>query len=172
VIVATTSRLALRRWEAGDMALIAPLYADPETMRFFGDGSTFSAADLQAGFAALAADYATYGYGNYAVIERATAQLVGHCGVRYKPDRRRHEADVLIGRAWWRRGYGFEATQAVFARAFRHDRIPAIFGIAHRDNRASIVLMTKLGMVHRETIVAHGMPSVVYQVTREEFGAG
>lgn len=170
-LVATTPHLLLRHWTPSDVGATEHIYADPETMSYFGDGSVFTPEKLAASFPDVIAEYARVGYGNYAVIERAGGTIIGHCGVRYHAGRDRNEADWLIDRNFWRRGYGTEAAAAVFQRSFTIDRVPAICGISHRDNSASIALMKRLGMRFRETLRAHERPSVLYEVAAKDFPA-
>ena len=168
-LVATTPHLELRHWTPADIHAIEHIYGDPETMSYFGDGSVFTPEELAASFPDVIAEYARCGYGNYAVIEKAGGTIIGHCGVRYHAGRDRNEADWLIHRSFWRRGYGTEAAAAVFHRSFTIDRVPAIFGVSHRDNGASIALMKRLGMKFRESLRANDRPSVLYEVTSKDF---
>jgi ribosomal-protein-alanine N-acetyltransferase len=165
VIVARTPRLLLRRWEMTDRGTVDHIYGDSETMRWFGDGSTFTPDEVTASLEALIAEYERFGFGNYAVVEPATRRIIGHAGVRTHNPRERFEADWVIDRAFWRRGYGTEAAAAVIARAFDVDGAAEIWAIAHRENRASIGLMEKLGMTYRHDLIAHGRPSIAYSAT-------
>lgn len=169
IVVAMTPRLILRHWELNDAGATDHIYGDAITMRYFGDGSTFSPAELAASFPPLIHDYTTFGYGNYAVVERATNTILGHCGARYIRETRRVEADWAIDRQFWRRGYAIEAARAVFARSFSVDGVTRIVGIAHRDNSASIAVMRRLGMHFSGEVTAHGVPSVLYAIDREAF---
>jgi ribosomal-protein-alanine N-acetyltransferase len=170
-LVATTPHLLLRHWTPSDIPATEYIYGDPETMSYFGDGSTFSPEELAASFPDVIAEYARVGYGNYAVIERAGGTIIGHCGVRYHAGRNCNEADWLIHRSFWRRGYGTEAAAAVFQRSFTVDHVPTIFGISHRDNGASIALMKRLGMKFRESLRANERPSVLYELAAKDFRA-
>ena len=169
-VVATTPRLLLRHWKPADVGATDHIYGDPETMRYFGEGRTYTPQELAESLPRLIEDYATAGYGNYAVIERATDTVLGHCGARYSRDNDRVEADLAIDRRSWGKGYATEAAQAVFARSFSIDGVVRIVGIAHRDNAASIAIMRRLGMQSVEELLAHGMPSVLYAVERGAFG--
>jgi ribosomal-protein-alanine N-acetyltransferase len=169
MIVAITPRLLLRHWQLTDAGAASHIYGDAIAMRYFGDGSTFSPAELAASFPPLIADYTTFGYGNYAVVERTTNRILGHCGARYIRRHARVEADWAIDRQFWKRGYAIEAAQAAFARSFFVDGVPRIVGIAHRDNAASIAVMRRLGMQFAEDVTAHGFPSVLYAIEREAF---
>ncbi len=165
LIVAETPRLILRRWVMDDIPAVAHIYSDDETMRFYGGAGAFTLESLTASFEDVISEYG-FGYGNHAVIERASGSIIGHCGVRWSEKRDRPEIDVCLDRSVWRRGYALEAMNAVIARAFEAKRVTEIFGIAHRDNVASIALMRRLGMTLIEDISAGGAPSVVYRLDR------
>jgi RimJ/RimL family protein N-acetyltransferase len=117
--VAATPRLLLRRWEAGDAAITDGIYDDVETMRWFGDGRTFTREQVAKAIAGIIADYATHGYGNYAVVERESAAVIGHCGAHHVAGRDWVELDFALGKRWWGRGYATEAVAAVFLRCIR-----------------------------------------------------
>jgi ribosomal-protein-alanine N-acetyltransferase len=97
-VVAITPRLLLRHWNIADVGSTDHIYGDAETMRYFGNGRIFTPAELAASFPRLIEDYTTMGYGNYAVVERATNKILGHCGARYIRERDRVEADWALGR--------------------------------------------------------------------------
>jgi RimJ/RimL family protein N-acetyltransferase len=139
-------------------------------MHLFASGQTYSPEELAASFAGVLKEYADTGLGNYAVIERATATIVGHCGVHVSAESGVHaELDWLISRDRWNRGYATEAGEAVLSSAFALHGFHTIGGVAHRDNAASIAVMRKLKMLPAAEIVRHGMPSVLYSVTAETF---
>ena len=148
-----------------DVDNVVHIYSDPETMRFYGGAERFTLDSLVESFANVTSEYG-FGYGNYAVIERETGSVVGHCGVRWSEKRDRPEIDVCLHRSVWRRGYALEAARAVIAKAFEMDRVTEIFGIADCENIASIGLMRRLGMTWVEEIDAGGVPSVVYRLAR------
>jgi len=165
LIVAETPRLILRRWVMGDIPAVAHIYSDDETMRFYGGAGAFTLDSLAASFEDVISEYG-FGYGNYAVIERVSGSIIGHCGVRWAEKRERPEIDVCLKRSVWRRGYALEVMNAVIAMAFEANRVTEIFAITHRDNVASIALMRRLGMTLVEDIDAGGVPSVVYRLDR------
>jgi RimJ/RimL family protein N-acetyltransferase len=48
-VIVETERLLLRKPRAEDAADLAVAYADPETVRFIGDGSTATPAEVERG---------------------------------------------------------------------------------------------------------------------------
>jgi ribosomal-protein-alanine N-acetyltransferase len=160
-----TPRLLLRRWALSDVVEMCDIYADSETMRWFGAGTTFSQAEIADSLVKVIAEYADSGLGNFAIIEKQTGKIIGHCGLHRgcEPDIE-IEIDCLISRERWGLGYGTEAAIAVIKQAFLHERIAVIGAVAHRENRASIALMERLGMSFVGRRVRFGFSSVFYQV--------
>jgi RimJ/RimL family protein N-acetyltransferase len=158
-----TVRLTLRHWTLDDAPVICAIYGDHETMRLFGAGTTFSPAEVAASLGTVITEYAEPGFGNYAVIEKSTGSILGHCGVhRVSKPPIEFEADWLIRRDRWGRGYATEAAAAVFQRVFLHGRVASIHGVARSDNAASIAVMRKLGMQYFGSELRFGFDSVIY----------
>ncbi len=164
-----TERLILRQWTLEDVPSIVSIYGDSETMRLFGRGITFSPQELVESLKQVISEYVDAGLGNQAVVEKGSLAVVGHCGVHRGSGTADAEADWLIARDRWGRGYATEAAAAVMRRAFDAQNLPAISGVARRENVASIAVMRKLGMSLVSECERHGFPSVVHRVTREDF---
>lgn len=164
-----TQRLILRHWTLEDVPSIVRIYGDPQTMRLFGRGVTFSPQQLTESLERVVAEYVDAGLGNHAAVEKGSLTIVGHCGVHRGSDTEGAEADWLIARNRWGRGYATEAAVTVVKRAFDAQNLPAISGVARRENLASIAVMRKVGMSFAGQCERQGFPSVVYRLTREDF---
>lgn len=168
--VVETERLILRRWTLQDAPAVNHIYGDPETVRLFANGQTFTPQELAASFLWVVKEYADTGLGNYAVIERSTGAFIGHCGLHISNEAGIDtEADWLIRRDRWNRGYATEAAYAVITSAFALHGFRRIGGVAHRDNAASLAVMRKLRMTPVAELMRYEMPSVLYAVTAETF---
>ncbi|MGB6740841.1 MAG: GNAT family N-acetyltransferase [Candidatus Cybelea sp.] len=165
-----TSRLLLRRWTPQDVGEMSEIYADPKTMRWFGFGTVFSQAQVADSLVSVIAEYADSGFGNYAIIERQTTKIIGHCGLhrKYEPDIE-VEIDCLVARGQWGFGYGTEASDAVIRQAFLADDVSVISGVAHRENKPAIALMERLGMSYVSKRKRFGIISVLYQIGAASF---
>lgn len=165
-----TQRLTLRRWTHEDAPAVDDIYGDAETMRLFADGRTYSPKELAASFVGVLKEYADTGVGNYAVVERSSGHIIGHCGIHLsKEPNVEAEADWLIARDRWNRGYATEAASAVISAAFELHRFGNVGGVAHRDNAASIAVMRKLEMTPVAELMRFNVPSVLYAVSRDVF---
>ena len=75
-----TDRLHIRPFIESDVGEFALIVADPEVMRYIGDGRTYSyeeAKDFVSGDIAKQADL---GYSRYAVVLKESEELIGLCG--------------------------------------------------------------------------------------------
>jgi [ribosomal protein S5]-alanine N-acetyltransferase len=165
-----TERLILRHWSIEDVPWVAGIYGDPETMKWFGSGVTFSPEQLTESLKHVIEEYAYAGLGNHAVVEKESLAVIGHCGVHRGSDGKEGEADWLIARDRWSRGYATEAAVAVISQAFREANLPGICAVARRENLASIEVMRKLRMSFAGECDRDGSACVIYRVAREDFG--
>jgi RimJ/RimL family protein N-acetyltransferase len=174
-----TARLRLRQWSEADLDALAEMDADPDVMRYIGDGSTGTREQTAAALGRVRAAWDEHGYGLFAAEETATGELVGWVGLAVPAFLPEVMPAVEIGwrlrRRSWGRGYATEAAREVLAFAFGEaeddPRLERVVSICHVDNHASLRVMTKLGMTYDRTtrVPAHGQPVRVMALTREEY---
>lgn len=151
-IVLTTERLVLRRIREDDLDPHMALLNTPAVMRHLGGAQP--RAVIAAKHAASRASFAAEGFGFMIMEERASGEMVGHCGLRrvahpLAPDPRDHEIGWVVREDRWRRGYAHEAMCAVLDWGFAVHGAPHIIAITVQDNVASWRLMERLGMARR-----------------------
>lgn len=180
-----TERLRLRQWSEADLDALAEMDADPDVMRYIGDGSTGTRERTAAALGRVRAAWDERGHGLFAAEETATGELVGWVGLAVPAFLPEVMPAVEIGwrlrRRSWGRGYATEAAREVLAFAFGEaeseseaeadNRLERVVSICHVDNHASLRVMTKLGMRYDRTtrVPAHGQPVRVMALTREEY---
>ena len=76
MITLETERLRLRMFRTADFEAYAAICADPDVMRYLGDGKPLSKADAWRQIAMILGHWSLRGYGLWAVEERATGALV------------------------------------------------------------------------------------------------
>ncbi|MDP9344788.1 MAG: GNAT family N-acetyltransferase, partial [Actinomycetota bacterium] len=77
-----TERLLLRRFGPADADAFAALNADPEVMRFIGDGTPLSRAQSDELLARIAGHWRTHAFGLWCLAERAAPQrCLGFAGL-------------------------------------------------------------------------------------------
>jgi [ribosomal protein S5]-alanine N-acetyltransferase len=166
-----TERLELRPFHETDIDAIAQLLTDREATRFIGDVKTPQVAAESV--RAMRDAHANRGWGTLAVVLRSNRDCVGYCGVRPLPHTAEVEVAFALLRLYWNRGYATEAATASIDAAFNCLGIGSIVATVYPDNKASIRVLTKLGMRHDSEVFGHWPmhTALLYRVDREEWGS-
>jgi RimJ/RimL family protein N-acetyltransferase len=158
-----TARLRLRGWREEDVADYRLIIGDPEVMRYLGAGVRYrlkraaasvlgllSDVEARRGVARLIEHWRVWGYGEWAVEEKASGALIGQVGLVHHGDWRADQAKVDIGwmlaRRAWGRGLATEAARASLAYAFEELGMQRIVSIARPPNRRSERVMKRIGL--------------------------
>jgi RimJ/RimL family protein N-acetyltransferase len=157
VAVITTSRLLLRRWHEDDVAAMAAFNAQPEVMRWIGDGSVRTVQQTKASIEAWEQHWQRDGFGLFALELRATGELAGFTGLsipEFLPEvMPAVEIGWRLGQRFWGQGLATEAAQAALRFGLIDCGLERIVSIAQAGNDASERVMAKLGMhLERETV--------------------
>lgn len=154
-IVAETERLVLRTIEEGDAALQHRLLNTPAVMARLGGVKELH--EIEAKHAKGMALYAQEGFSFLFMIEKATGEMVGHCGIKrvdnpLAKNQGDHEVGWVVREDRWRRGYAEEAMHAVLDWAFDRVGAPHVVALTSEANVGSWKLMEKLGMIRRRDL--------------------
>ncbi|MBL8698561.1 MAG: GNAT family N-acetyltransferase [Alphaproteobacteria bacterium] len=159
VPVLETARLRLRRFEGDDYAAVCEMHADPETMRFHGDGGPRDPALSWAQMAMWTGAHALKQGGWFAVLRREDGTFVGRVGVNMQPAWPEPELAYTFARPHWGQGYAPEAAAAVRDWAWRTQAPATLVSLIKPDNKASIRVAEKLGARNTGTIEFEGKPN-------------
>src|SRR3712207_4719023 len=108
---------------------------------------------------------AVAGYSFWAVVERATGEVIGDAGLYpVDGDRAALELGYTLGRAWWGRGYASEAAAACVRHAFDEEGVTELVALALHENPASLQVLGKLGFEEAGTGSDHGREHVVLRL--------
>ena len=178
-IIAETDRLILRTIEEGDAARQDRLLNTPAVMARLGGGKELH--EIEAKHAKAMAMYAREGFSFLFMVEKASGEMVGHCGIKrvdnpLAPNVGDHEIGWLVREDRWRRGYAEEAMRAILDWAFTRIQAPHVVALTSEANAGSWKLMQKLGMVRREDLdfadpafPAEDNPTIQYSLTQEQW---
>lgn len=163
----TTPRLQLRRWRDDDIPAMAEINADPEVMRWIGDGTTSDEQATAAATARCERHWDEHGFGLFAVEIRATRELAGFTGLNtpnsWPEILPAVEIGWRLGRQHWGRGIATEAARAALNFGFTDRGLDRVLSICRTGNDASENIMRKLGMhLDRDTTAPTGYPVRVY----------
>lgn len=148
MLILETPRLSLRHLEPEDLGALFALYRDPETRRYFPDG-TRTLAETQEEL-----DWFRKGHprhpelGLWATIEKSSGAFLGRCGLLPWEIDAKHEVELafLIDKRRWREGFATEAAQAISEYARTVLRIPRLICLILPGNAASAGVARKVGM--------------------------
>lgn len=176
--VLATPRLILRQIGADDLDAHMELLNTPAVMRWLG--GVQPRAVIAAKHLAAREGFAAEGFGFMMMAERATGEVVGHCGLRriahpLAPNQRDHEIGWLVREDRWRLGYAQEAMRAVLQWGFDVIGAPHIVALTCQPNVGSWRLMEKLGMTRRADLdfrdPADPEPIIQYAITAKQWEA-
>ncbi|MCJ9751957.1 GNAT family N-acetyltransferase [Neorhizobium sp. BETTINA12A] len=111
--VLETERLILREIGKSDLPILFRIFGDAESMRFYPRAKSLE--ETEAWFEKLAfRSYEAHGFGLWGIVEKATGELIGDCGVTLQPTPQGLEPEIgyHLRREWLGRGYAVEAAAA------------------------------------------------------------
>ena len=149
-------RLDLRPFTADDAAAAHRVYGDPEVMRFVGDGDPASPERSAQMLADYAAHHARHGFAFWAVIERASGELVGDAGLEVTDQG--IELGYTLARDRWGRGLATEAGRLCLEAADGPLGLRRLVGLADLANPASAAVLARLGFADDGIVDAYGRP--------------
>lgn len=159
-----TERLVLRQFEAEDWRVLHEHYSDPECTRFTF-GRALSEGETWRAMASMVGHWQLRGYGPYAVVEKATAAVVGSVGFWYPNDWPEPEIKWALLRRAWGKGYANEAARAVQRVAVEHFGTPPI-SLIGVENLPSIKVALSVGAEFEREFRFRGKPCNIYRHPR------
>ncbi len=166
-----TDRLILRMLGEADLDAYAEMCADPEVMRYIGDGQPLARPMAWRNLAMMVGHWSLRGYGLWAVQERASGALVGRIGFWNPEGWPGFEIGWMLRRGFWGRGYATEGARAALRFAFTRLGQPQVISLIHPHNAASIRVAKRLGERLVGPTEVTGKPALIYRVTRTEWEA-
>ena len=169
-----TERLLLRQPSEADAVAIAEMDADPEVMRYIGDGTPvpFDPEAARGRITRARRQWAERGYGNLSVIVKETGQYAGWVMLAEPLFLPEVLPAVEIGwrfrREHWGRGYATEAAKVLLDYGLTGCGLDRILSIRFAGNIRSKRIMDKLGFRHEfDTVVpGTGERVAVHAITR------
>ena len=161
-----TERLLLRSMQAEDIPALVALWMDPDATRFMGGPR--ERAFLEQNFADDLANHTPPVYDLWPVVEQASGQIIGNCGLLDKEVEGVTEIELVyvLAPAYWGQGYATEMSRALVGYAASRLALPRLIALIAPDNAASAAVARRVGMTHERDIVRpSGKPMQLYGVT-------
>jgi RimJ/RimL family protein N-acetyltransferase len=140
-----TDRLILRMFREDDIERYASICADPEVMRYLGDGNTLTRAEAWRQMAMIIGHWQLRGYGIWAVVERKSNDLVGRIGFFNPEGWPGFELGWVLGREYWGKGYASEGARRALEYAFTEMKREQVISLIHPDNGGSVRVSERIG---------------------------
>lgn len=166
-----TERMLLRRMTPQDAAGLHGCTGDAEVMRHWHPGPDVRIADTARRIAEIEAHWQRYGFGDYAVLARDSADLVGFAGLHHIAGVTEVNVGYALVPSCWRQGLGGELCRSLLAHGFDFLSLPEIVAVIDPRNTASVTLAEHCGLGFRRVLSWQGQPRVLHAITRAEFEA-
>lgn len=160
-----TERLLLRPLKKSDADPLARIWSDPNVTRYMGGSRDFN--EVCETFEADANSSSQTDFDLWPVVEKASGQVVGHCGLIDKEVEGEGEFELVyvFDTSVWGKGYATEAASAVRDYAFEQLGLQRIIALIDPENIASERVASKVGMqFEKETCRPSGKILRVYVV--------
>jgi len=140
-----TERLYLRPHRPDDVPFMMRLNADPEVIRYTGEGALESTEQAEAIIEALQKQFQSRQLGRLVVCERQTGEPLGWCGLKWYEEEGGVDLGYRFLRSAWGKGYATEASKACLRWAATQKGLDYIFAHAFEANIASCRVLEKVG---------------------------
>ena len=167
MVTLETDRLRLRMFREDDLEAYARICADPEVMRYLGEGRTLSRTEAWRQMAMILGHWQLRGFGLWAVEERSTGALVGRIGLFQPEGWPGLECGWMLARPHWGKGYATEAARRSLEHAFGALGQSHVISLIRPGNVASIRVARRLGERHEGRTTLYGQEVEVYGISRE-----
>ncbi len=165
--VIETERLGLRELTSDDFDSLCRILQDDEVM--YAYEGAFSDAEVREWLDRQTGRYREYGFGLWAVVHKATGEVIGQCGLTMQMwhDRQLLEVGYLFRRDFWHKGYATEAARACMDYACNVLHAGSVCSIIRDTNVPSRKVALRNGMTATgETMTKHyrgvDMPHILY----------
>ena len=166
MITLETDRLILRMFREDDFEPYAKICADPDVMRYLGEGKPLARSEAWRQLAMILGHWRLRGYGLWAVEERATGHLIGRIG-HFNPEGwPGFELGWVLGRPYWGRGYATEGARRALDYAFTELGRDRVISLIYPANAASIRVAERIGETLEGRTSLFGHEALVYSIHR------
>jgi len=167
-----TDRLILRELTNDDLEGMFELDSDPVVHQFLGKRPIKDKQDAQNYIDKTREQYATYGIGRWAAIEKETGDFIGWSGLKMNFENKMngHRNFIDVGYRfipkYWGKGYATESGKAAVAYGFETMNYSAIYGMAELEHKASRKALEKIGLIHVQDFIfeEENIPLAWYQI--------
>jgi RimJ/RimL family protein N-acetyltransferase len=145
-IIFESQRLHARHVGPADAVAMHRVYGDADAMRWVGDGQPLELAQCEHWVEVTLRNYASRGYGMFALASRESGEVIGFCGLVHPGGQPEVELKYALRRESWGRGLASEAAIAMLNYARSALGIRRVIATTAPENVASHRVLLKAGM--------------------------
>lgn len=165
-----TPRTLIREFEVADVPALAAILGDPQVMQYSVRG-VLSEQAVDEFVHNCRACYQADGFGPMAVVETASGELIGFCGLNSEVVDGNLEVEIgyRLATRFWGRGLATEAVQACLGLGFTTLNLASIIAIVQPENVASEKVLQKAGFRHYVHSQYHRLGVRIYRMSAEQW---
>lgn len=141
-----TARLLLRPFTPADHDTLAPIYGDPDVMRYMRTGNPAPRERVQFVIDTYIRYWQDYPFGLWAVERLDDGALIGQCGLFHLDNTSEVEVAHLLAKDAWGQGVASEAAAASRRYGFETADLARIVAVVRPQNVASQHVLEKIGL--------------------------
>jgi RimJ/RimL family protein N-acetyltransferase len=170
--VIRTERLLIRKPQIEDAPGLLEAFADPEAMRYIGDGSTTDLAGAEGAVDRWLERWDAWGLGMFVVERAEDARVLGRAGfLRWDPETweiggSETELGWGLAREHWGHGYATEAARTLRDWALGERGLNRLISLIQHENLRSVRVAEKLGERYERDVEVRGKPTGLYSLER------
>lgn len=149
IVIAETEQLVIRESCIEDFDELYRISREAGNDRYMETMSADCELEKEKFQAYISKVYDYFGFGLWTLIEKASARIIGRCGISAVTDEilpeGRSELGYIIGQAYRGKGYGREACRAILEYMVNNWDVNSIYAKIHQDNIPSRKLAEGLG---------------------------
>ncbi len=162
-----TERFTIRQWTIDDVPELWSIMSDSRVHRYTGDTPWTMERTTKYIQLMLDKNFRTLEVFHGACVLKSRQILIGFTGLNpYLP--KQPELEWQLGAPFWGQGFATEIGKAVIASAFASTDIEAIYGMVNPQNKASLRVMEKVGMLRLGLDDFRGEQDMFFRIDRHQ----
>ena len=162
-ILIETARVLIREISSTDVVGMFELDSDKEVHKFLGNKPFNSIEQSENQIRFIQQQYAEFGIGRWAVLDKATNEFIGWTGFKWMKDTINHHSNYhdfgyRLKRKFWGKGLATESSKAALDYGIETLGFKEIYAMTDVNNTASRNVLEKIGMLYIETFPYDGDP--------------
>lgn len=152
----STPNLLLKPVTESDLDIYLEILGCDALTKYLPKGKAYSEEEIKQ-YAHNRVTHWQHGYGSYIIYEKTkNNRKLGYVGVEQCADPAFSDVRYAIVSGHQGKGYVFEAAKAVIEHTFQTTSLAKIYGVALKQNLASLAIIRKLGMTTDPTTALYG----------------